>query len=86
MSYSCLARRLVAFGRDGSGSRACFADAVQSILGNLWAVAAIAAGALLSYLLADPAVVLGSTAAFLFLNLLILLFIRRCVGASQARQ
>lgn len=61
-------------------------DAVQSILGNLWAVAAIAAGALLSYLLADPAVVLGSTAAFLFLNLLILLFIRRCVGAIQARQ
>ena len=44
-------------------------DAVQSILGNLWAVAAIAAGALLSYLLADPAVVLGSTAAFLFSEL-----------------
>ena len=39
------------------------------ILGNLWAVAAIAAGALLSYLLADPAVVLGSTAAFLFSEL-----------------
>ena len=57
-------------------------DAVQSILGNLWAVAAIAAGALLSYLLWC----LVPQRPFFFLNLLILLFIRRCVGASQARQ
>lgn len=44
-------------------------DAVQSVLGNLWAVIAIFAGALLSYALADPGVVLGSTAAFLFSEL-----------------
>lgn len=44
-------------------------DAVQSLLGNLWAIAAIVIGALLSYVLADPAVVLGSTAAFLFSEL-----------------
>lgn len=44
-------------------------DAVQSLLGNLWTVAAIVAGAVLSAVLAEPAVVLGSTCAFLFSEL-----------------
>lgn len=44
-------------------------DAVQSLLGNLWTVAAILAGAVLSAVLAEPSVVLGSTAAFLFSEL-----------------
>lgn len=44
-------------------------DAVQSLLGNLWTIAAILAGAVLSAVLADPAVVLGSACAFLFSEL-----------------
>lgn len=44
-------------------------DAVQSLLGNLWTVAAILAGAVLSAVLDEPAVVLGSTCAFLFSEL-----------------
>lgn len=44
-------------------------DAVQELLGNRWTLAAVAAGAALSAALADPAVVLGSTCAFLFSEL-----------------
>lgn len=44
-------------------------DAVQSLLGNRWTIAAILCGAALSGLLSEPAVVLGSTAAFLFSEL-----------------
>ncbi len=44
-------------------------DAVQNLLGNRWTIAAIVAGAFLSAFLAEPSVVLGSTAAFLFSEL-----------------
>ncbi|MGB2434354.1 MAG: VUT family protein [Paracoccaceae bacterium] len=39
-------------------------DAVHEILGARWAVGAIIAGAILSYLLADPFIALASLAAF----------------------
>ena len=44
-------------------------DAVQNLLGNAWTLVAIAAGAFISALLAEPSVVLGSTVAFLFSEL-----------------
>ena len=44
-------------------------DAVQNLLGNVWTLVAIAAGAFISALLAEPSVVLGSTVAFLFSEL-----------------
>jgi hypothetical protein len=44
-------------------------DLVQRRLGRWWSLAAIAAGAALSALLATPALVLASTAAFLFSEL-----------------
>ena len=44
-------------------------DAVQSLLGNRATIAAILCGTLLSGLLSDPAVVIGSAAAFLFSEL-----------------
>lgn len=44
-------------------------DAVQNLLGNRATLAAIAAGAVLSAALAEPAVIVGSTAAFLFSEL-----------------
>lgn len=44
-------------------------DAVQNLLGNRWTIVSILAGAALSALLSQPAVVIGSTAAFLFSEL-----------------
>ncbi len=44
-------------------------DAVQSLLGNAATLVSIAAGALISAFLADPSVIAGSTAAFLFSEL-----------------
>lgn len=44
-------------------------DAVQNLLGNRWTIVSILAGAALSALLSEPAVVIGSTAAFLFSEL-----------------
>ena len=44
-------------------------DAVQSLLGKRWTIFAIAVGAVISGFLSDPAIVLGSTCAFLFSEL-----------------
>ena len=44
-------------------------DAVQSLLGKRWTLVAIAAGAALSGILSEPAIILGSTCAFLFSEL-----------------
>lgn len=44
-------------------------DAVQSLLGKSWTLLAIAVGAVISGFLADPAIVVGSTCAFLFSEL-----------------
>ena len=44
-------------------------DAVQSLLGKRWTLVAIAAGAALSGVLSEPAIILGSTCAFLFSEL-----------------
>ena len=44
-------------------------DAVQQLLGLRWALAAIAAGVLLSALIAPPALLLASAAAYLFSEL-----------------
>ena len=44
-------------------------DAVQSLLGKRWTLLAIAVGAVISGFLSDPAIVLGSTCAFLFSEL-----------------
>lgn len=44
-------------------------DAVQSFLGGRVAIVAIVAGALLSGLLSEPSIVIGSTAAFFFSEL-----------------
>lgn len=44
-------------------------DAVQNLLGNRWTIVAILGGAVLSAVLAEPSVVIGSTAAFLFSEL-----------------
>ncbi len=44
-------------------------DAVQSLLGKRWTLFAIAVGAVISGFLSDPAIVLGSTCAFLFSEL-----------------
>lgn len=44
-------------------------DAVQTLLGNRWTILAIVAGAFISAWLADPHIVIGSTAAFFFSEL-----------------
>lgn len=44
-------------------------DAVQTLLGNRWTIFAIIAGALISAWLAEPQIVIGSTAAFIFSEL-----------------
>lgn len=44
-------------------------DAVQSLIGKAWTIAAIAVGAFISGWLSEPAIVLGSTCAFLFSEL-----------------
>ena len=44
-------------------------DAVQSLLGKRWTLVAIAVGALLSGVLSEPSIILGSTCAFLFSEL-----------------
>lgn len=44
-------------------------DAVQTLLGNRWTIVAIVAGAVISAWLAEPQIVIGSTAAFFFSEL-----------------
>lgn len=44
-------------------------DAVQSFMGKSWTLLAIVVGAALSGFLSDPAIIIGSTAAFLFSEL-----------------
>lgn len=44
-------------------------DAVQTLLGNRWTILAIVAGAVISAWLAEPQIVIGSTAAFFFSEL-----------------
>jgi hypothetical protein len=57
-------------------------DLVQRRLGLVWTIAAIAFGAMLSALVAPPALVFASVAAFLLSELADLVFIRHCNVAA----